>query len=263
MRAKTINFQRGVDPKAAMGIGQIELVYKDFMEGNYDNYDIIASDESDEEDSYISLRTAERIFQKCVKYKEGENDFDEEIEVRIFEGLPIISTINEYQILSIWARNEDLEKIISLIKNKRKKSIKESQNFQRGMDPKKSLDIGLSSAIPKIDSYDLEQIELGWDFGKNEFSEDVYQSQMEGFMEDDPVEYKKTLSHLKLVGLALRGHIEFGESFDWKEKDDMEEYLDEDAPVGKPYAYNASPESDAYSVVWSDIELPNAEPIRA
>jgi hypothetical protein len=136
-------------------------------------------------------------------------------------------------------------------------------NFQRGIDPKKSLDIGLASVIPSIDSYELEQISIGWDPDKNEFSEEFYQSQMEGFMEEDPEEYKESLSRFKLIGLALKGHIEFGESFDWKETDEMEEYLDEAPPVDKPYAYNASPGSDGYFVVWSDIELPNAEPIRA
>jgi len=139
------NFERGLDPKTVMRIGRIELVYADFMEGDYDNYEIISSDEGK---YFISLKTAEKIFQKCEKYKEGTNDFDEEIEVRIFEGLPLISILSsDYGILSIWTRNEDAEKIILLMRNKRGKSLEESQNFERGLDPKISMDIGMDRPL--------------------------------------------------------------------------------------------------------------------
>ena len=139
------NFERGLDPKTVMRIGRIELVYADFMEGDYDNYEIISSDEGK---YFISLKTAEKIFQKCEKYKEGTNDFDEEIEVRIFEGLPLISILSsDYGILSIWTRNEDAEKIILLMRNKRGKSLEESQNFERGLDPKISMDIGMNRPL--------------------------------------------------------------------------------------------------------------------
>jgi len=245
---ESLDFQRGTDPKTVMKIGQMELVYIDFMKGDYDDYEIISSDEGK---YFISLKTAEKIFQKCQKYKEGINDFDEEIEVRIFEGFPLISLINDYGILSIWTKNEDSEKIILLMRNKKGKSVEESLNFERGIDPKTSMSIGDAAILPPlIDSnilFAITTIEMRDD-------EDDY-DRTEDEMKEDEENYRL----VKRAEKFLKGKATFGKYFDWKEEDDMIEYIQKYAR-GR-YVYNATPGQDGWQVVFSKVYLPRAEEI--
>jgi len=134
-------------------------------------------------------------------------------------------------------------------------------NFERKSDPKNTLRIGAASIIPEITSYDLKHLSIGWDAETNSFSEEEYEMFMEDYKKDDPFDYNKSIIWLRKVALALKGHIEFGETFDWKQLDAANEYLAKNQPTDKPYAYEGSPESDQWFIVWSDIELPNAKAI--
>ena len=53
-----------------------------------------------------------------------------------------------------------------------------------------------------------------------------------------------------------------GDFFDWKEEKAMWKAISQELSKGKfKYAYNAYPDGDGYSVVYSKVKLPNAEEI--
>jgi hypothetical protein len=137
------------------------------------------------------------------------------------------------------------------------------QGFERGKDPKSSLDIGVQRIISTITSEDLELFDMymggevegrPWE---REFREN-YEDE-KGNLEN-PEEYERDLKRVKQIHSALRGHVETGEFFDHKEKDLFNRYMEEGHP-NKNYAYNAYPGGDGVLIIWSDIELPAAEEI--
>jgi len=141
-------------------------------------------------------------------------------------------------------------------------SINELQNFERGVDPKEAMRIGINRIIPEITSDDLELLGDLLDLEDDEIIsyEEWYDDHGEDYEDDE--EARESYNRLHLIALAIDGKIEWGKFFDHHEDDEMEEYL-ETPPVGKPYAYNAYPGSDGWQVVWSNIVLPSAEPIIA
>jgi hypothetical protein len=140
-------------------------------------------------------------------------------------------------------------------------TLQEAIRFQRGSDPKKSLDIGITTILNKITSEDLEQLNLGWDPHKKRFSEEIYREEMGDFSEDMPEEYKQGVDWMEKVDLALRNKIEFGERFSNDEEQDMLDYLLVSKPPDKPYAYNYSIDPWEMGVLWSAVKLPSATPV--
>lgn len=53
--------------------------------------------------------------------------------------------------------------------------------------------------------------------------------------------------------------IEFGEMFDWKEEDELREYVEENS--NDRYTYNYYPGGDSWGVAFSTVRLPKAEEI--
>ena len=139
-------------------------------------------------------------------------------------------------------------------------TLNELQTFERGKNPKENIRIGISYLIPEINSYDLELLADLFDGSDPVMSyEDWYEDHGDDYENDE--EANQTYQKLYRIALALDGKIEYGEAFDWKEEEAMDEYIENEAPIDKPYTYSANPDSDGWWVVFSSIELPSAEPI--
>ena len=126
---------------------------------------------------------------------------------------------------------------MKLVSNSLDEFLVESTNFERGRDPKAAMGIGI---INKIDSYTLQNLEILGVEGLDDF-------------EDDEREF------LKQAESFLKYKITYGKFFDWKEEEEMKNYVSRYAR-GR-YVYNAYPDADGIQVVFSKIELPNAEEI--
>lgn len=134
------------------------------------------------------------------------------------------------------------------------------QGFERNSKPKETMGIGVSSIIPNITSYDLEMLGFGWDYDKSEFNINLFSDEYR-FSEDTEEDFQNSLNKVRKISIALDKKIKFDNFFDWKEYNEMEEYL-KNRPFKKfPYAYNAYPGGDEIQVVWSKILLPSAEKI--
>jgi hypothetical protein len=135
--------------------------------------------------------------------------------------------------------------------------INEIIDFSREeTNPLKKLGIGLEHFIKKITSEDLELLSIYLDHNKEkEFIEMCIENG------DSEEEAKKELEKAKRIKIALKGHIFIGNFFDWKEEEEMERYISKVIGPNRKYhyAYNAYPGGDGWYVVFSDIELPNAE----
>lgn len=126
MRAQSvyenINFQKGVDPKSMLGIGIYEKTYKDFHDyEDTESYDIIVSEdtfeEDEEEDSELLEKVSEYLRDKTTLYKEFENDYGDDVQIRVSPYGPIISAINEYQILTFFCLKGRKDEIIKEVKS--------------------------------------------------------------------------------------------------------------------------------------------------
>lgn len=124
-------------------------------------------------------------------------------------------------------------------------SLEESINFERGLDPKAALHIGI---VNNITSDDLEMLSYYMD-GEESFK-DLYG-------EDD--DYQSVLQRMKTIKKILKGSITFGQFFDHKEEDDMVSYIQR--YFRGRYVYNAYPGGDGWAIVFSKIYLPRAEEI--
>lgn len=119
---ENINFQKGLDPKASIGIGIYEKAYKDFHDfEDTESYEVIVSEdtfaEDEEEDSKLLEKVSEYLRDKTTLYKEFENDYGDEIQIRISPYGPIMSTINEYQILTFFCLKDRKDEIIKVIES--------------------------------------------------------------------------------------------------------------------------------------------------
>jgi len=132
------------------------------------------------------------------------------------------------------------------------KIVKENINFERGLDPKASMQIGDAAILPQIITSDdlcgVSYIDQ-WD---DMLDPDRDADQIE---EDD-----KRYVFLKRVKRFLKGKVTFGQYFDWKEDQEMEEYIRKYAR-GR-YVYTYTPGQDGAGVAFSKIELPKAEEIK-
>lgn len=139
-------------------------------------------------------------------------------------------------------------------------SLNELHQFERGKDPKRALRIGKQHLIPEITSEDLEAISVIYDSDGqiNSFEDFV---DFHGIEDDDLEEAKADYDRLQDILIALEGDIEWGEYKDWKEYDEVRDYLKHNTPEDMPYIYNAFPGGDGIQIVFSSVELPSAEEI--
>lgn len=130
--------------------------------------------------------------------------------------------------------------------------IRESIDFQRGLDPKASMSIGDAAILPQmITSDDLEGVS----------NLDQWDDMLDPDRDADQIEEdNKRYAYIKRVKRFLKGKVTFGEYFDWKEDQQMEEYIRRYAR-GR-YVYTFTPGMDGAGVAFSKIELPNAEEIQ-
>jgi hypothetical protein len=128
--------------------------------------------------------------------------------------------------------------------------IRESQEFQRGIDPKTSMGIGDAAVLPPlIDSNVLEAVSNFDSFTEKEYKE--FQPKK------DPEELN--YQFIKRAKKFLKGKVSFEKYFDWKEEGEMGVFIRQNAK-GR-YVYNATPGMDGWQVVFSKIYLPRAEEI--
>lgn len=135
------------------------------------------------------------------------------------------------------------------------KPVDENVQFERGSDPKKSLDIGEEYLMKKAldmlreEPWILYDIDEGINPETGKFDKKYY---MDNFNDEkDPEE----LNQLELISRALDGKTAMGEYFDWKEEEEMEKYLDKNSAKWN-YIYNMDPGGDGWQVFFSNIPLP-------
>jgi hypothetical protein len=133
-------------------------------------------------------------------------------------------------------------------------SLEESLNFERGMDPKTSMGIGDAAILPPlIDSNILQAVSL-----LDSYTKEEYKEYMEN--EDDPDDPEfRNYEFVQRVKRFIKGKVTFGKYFDWKEQDEMEEYIRKFAR-GR-HVYNGTPGQDGWQVIFSKIYFPRAERI--
>lgn len=126
MRAQSvyenIRFKKGLDPKSILGIGIYEKTYRDFNDyEDTESYDIIVSEDTfdvdEEEDSKLLDNVSKYLNDETTLYKEFENDYGDEIQIRISPYGPIISAINEYQILTFFCLKGRKDEIIKAVES--------------------------------------------------------------------------------------------------------------------------------------------------
>ena len=136
--------------------------------------------------------------------------------------------------------------------------VKEHIEFQRGRDPKQSMDIGLFAKINKITSSDLEFLKIYTD-GKGkghidlEYFKEIYESSssLEKYIERVQEVYKLLEPYEYLFG------DNFGEDMKKEMKDYVKSYL---RNPRYNYAYNCDiMEEGDFDVFFCEIELPSAE----
>lgn len=119
---ENLEFERGIDPKAAMDLGIYDKVYRDFTDGTeMEDYEAIASEEDfdmDEEGHPWLDKTIDYVNNETQAYKEFKNDYvTDEGEIRISPFGPIILVVNEYQILTIFGLAKKKDEIIKAIES--------------------------------------------------------------------------------------------------------------------------------------------------
>lgn len=127
--------------------------------------------------------------------------------------------------------------------------VKENINFIRYKDPFQGLNIGLTY---KITSNDLELLLYYGNLRIRQFLA-VY-----GETENKKEKEEKFI-RIQTIKKILKNYIRFGPFFDWKEEEEMIEYIQKYSR-GR-YVYNAYPGGDGWQLVFSKIKLPAAEKI--
>jgi len=136
--------------------------------------------------------------------------------------------------------------------------IREHIDFQRGIDPKQSMDIGLFAKINKITSSDLEFLKIYTNGEGNghidlEYFKEIYESSssLEKYIERVQEVYKLLEPYEYL----------FGDNFGEDMKKEMKEYVKSYLKNPKyNYAYNCDiMEEGDFDVFFCEIELPSAE----
>ena len=90
---------------------------------------------------------------------------------------------------------------------------------------------------------------------------DQWDEMVDSDRDNDQIEEDdKRYAYLKRIEKFINGKVTFGKYFDWKEDQEMEEYIRKYAR-GR-YVYTYTPGMDGAGVAFSKIELPNAEEIK-
>jgi hypothetical protein len=132
-------------------------------------------------------------------------------------------------------------------------------NFQRGQNPKAALDIGL---IKSITSDDLALLEFGWIYDEQRFDEEEFIKEY-NFVGDSDEEKREALERAKSLAKILEGQIiMFLPFFDWKEEDKLHAFIKTNPFPDYPYIYDSAPSMDEWRLIFSKIELPNADEIK-
>jgi hypothetical protein len=140
--------------------------------------------------------------------------------------------------------------------------VRESINFERGQNPKQSMDIGLFAKINKITSSDLEFLKIYTDNGDGKGNQnprlfkEVY---------GDSSGYEKYLKRVEEVYNLLEPYeYLFGDSFEADMKPEMKKFVKSYLKNPKyNYAYNCDiMEEGTFDVFFSEIELPSADQIK-
>lgn len=129
-----------------------------------------------------------------------------------------------------------------------------SVNFERGQDPKSSLDIGV---IRSITDDDLSLLGFGWDYETQTFDMDEFKKEYR-FAEDSEEELQEATERAIAVAKALEGKIIMHDRFfDWKEEGEYNVFLKSNPYPEYPYVYDAVPSLDEWRLVFSKIQLPS------
>ena len=229
---ESLNFERGMDPKESMDIGleaklkrMISLIHMEPMLAEYEYFG--------SQGNGYAIYALKSVLWDILYYKKD----------------PYIAF---KKAVEDWHNTKEQEYLIKkVLKEKLGISINESLNFERGLDPKKSMGIGDEAILPNlIDSYVLEKLSI-----IDELDELMGNDRDEEEIRINDEEYV----FLKRVESFLKDKIEFADCFDWKEEKEMMELIEKHA--NGRYVYNAMPSSDSYQVVFSKIYLPKAEQI--
>jgi len=144
------------------------------------------------------------------------------------------------------------------------KLIKEHIDFIRDEGIKKSLDVGdyRSEKIEEIKSDPhLEE----WMQFKEYGSDEKYMEWLNSFDWEENKDWMRhpdeSLRTAKWVDKAIGHYLTIGKTFDWKEDAEMMDYIMVALSKNPDYfaAYDALPSTDTFAVIFSEIELPNAD----
>jgi hypothetical protein len=231
---ESLNFERGADPKKSMSIG-ITRKMKEML-------------------SHIHMesRQAELDYFGGLGWEIGIQALKSILWTIYYDNMNPDEAFRK--VWEVWkiTRKESKDFLKKVLNKELGLVINESFNFERGKDPKASMEIGDAAILPPlIDSNILEAVGLLSDFTEEEYKE------FRG--EEDADSEEQNYQFVKRVKVFLEGKITFGKYFDWKEQDEMEEYIKKYSR-GR-YVYNGSPGQDGCHVIFSKIYLPRAEAI--
>jgi hypothetical protein len=241
---ENINFERGLDPKRSMKIG---LTYVDEMPTNID---------VDKKGKIIPNKDG-KFFLFLIK----EFDISYKFVRKDSEGAPLINYWGTYDNIRIFLRR-GWSISDRMLPGYLRNGLKESVNFERGIEPKQSMDIGIFAKINKITSSDLELLKIYTDNGDGkghinlELFYEVYESSSS---------YEEYLERVKEVYHLLEPfEYLFGDNFESDMKKEMKEYVRSYLKNPKyNFAYNCDiMEEGAFDVFFSEIELPSADRIK-
>lgn len=129
-------------------------------------------------------------------------------------------------------------------------------NFQKGLDPKSALDIGV---IRSITADDLSLLGFGWDYETQTFDIDKFKKEYR-FGEDFEEELQEDAERAMSVAKALEGKIIMHDRFfDWKEENEFNDFIKSDSYPDYPFIYDSFPSLDGWRLVFSKIQLPNID----
>jgi hypothetical protein len=231
------NFERGLDPKKSMSIGVAQKMKKMLSHihmqprmATHDYFSFLGGVPENENIIYAV---------KSVLWK------------ILYDGLS--PDVAFEKACKEWMLPEyDTNFVKEVLKRELNLNINEGLNFERGIDPKTSMKIGDAAILPDlIDSNVLEAVSMD-ESGLN--SDDWGDRSQEEMDADD-----KMYALVQRVKRFIKGKVTFERYFDWKEEDEMEEFIRKNAK-GR-YVYNATPGSDGWQVVFSKIYFPRAEAI--
>ena len=235
---ESIDFVRGMDPKDSMEIGRIEerrealidwIIEQDPMK--WSGSSVLAP--------FITRRHPHPWGWDMKKFEDA--------------SLMELNHIKEY--IEKW---EAVDKKYNVFDGPASK-VHERLDFERGMDPKQSMDIGRFAKINKITSSDLEFLKIYTNDGdgkghiNEKFFEEVYQ---------DSSGFPKYLERVREVYQILEPfEYLFGDHFPSDMKKEMREYVKSYLKNPKyNYAYNCDIMGDGdIDVFFSEIKLPSAE----